>query len=480
MPPSPKNSTGSLLRTVRRAISRHSMLTSGDRVLAAVSGGPDSVALLHLLLKLAPEYDLSLGVAHLNHGLRGADSDRDADFTAEMARRRGLPFHSGRRDVENLRRAEKLSPEEAARKVRREFLLEVKRNEGYDRLALGHHADDNAELVLMRLIQGSGTAGTAGMAPVGPDGIIRPLLSATRAEIEAFLDAEGIPRVADASNAENRFPRNRIRNRLLPLLRDEFNPAAAAALNRYAKIRRDEEEWLSLLTEDLAGRCTLRSEENSEILSVPALRDLPAAARRRVVRRAAERARGHLRRIGLAHVEAVLGLLEGGGRHRRLDLPGRLRVVRTGGELRIRRMDGPLRQTGEIQPEYRYEMDEPGTLALPEIAARLSLRRVARPSEGNVRQAGQNVAFFDMTHVRFPLVVRNARPGDRFTPLGMSGSQSVSDFLINQKVPLPDRPRCPVLLSGDRIIWVAGRRIDEAVKLTPSTEMVLKAEIFLV
>jgi tRNA(Ile)-lysidine synthase len=125
-------------------------------------------------------------------------------------------------------------------------------------------------------------------------------------------------------------------------------------------------------------------------------------------------------------------------------------------------------------------MDEPGTLALPEIGARLTLNRVSGLSAADVRHAGQNVAFFDMTHVRFPLVVRNARPGDRFIPLGMSGSQSVSDFLINQKIPLPERPRCPVLLSGNRIIWVAGRRIDEAVKLTQFTEMVLKAEIFLV
>jgi tRNA(Ile)-lysidine synthase len=480
MPPSPNDSTNNLLRTLRRAISRHSLLTSGDRVLTAVSGGPDSVALLHLLLRLAPEYDLSLGVAHLNHGLRGEDSGRDADFTCDLARRHDLPFHGARRDAEKRRREEKLSPEEAARNVRREFLLEVKRKEGYNRLALGHHADDNAELVLMRLISGSGPAGTAGMAPAGEDGIIRPLLSATRAEIEAFLRAEGIPWVADASNADLRFPRNRIRHRLLPMLRDQFNPAVVAALNRYAHLRRDEEEWMSRLTGDLTARCTLRSDENSAAISVSLLRELPAAARRRVIRLAAERVRGHLRRIGLDHVEAVLNLLDESGRHRRLDLPGRLRVVRTGGELRIRRVDGHLRETGEIQTEYRYEMDGPGELDLPEIAARLTVDRIAPPPEPEVRHAGQNVAFFDMNHVRFPLVVRNARPGDRFTPLGMSGSQPVSDFLINQKVPLPERPRCPVLLSGNRIIWVAGRRIDEAVKLTQFTEMALKAEIFLV
>ncbi len=456
------------------------MLTSGDRVLVAVSGGPDSVALLHLLLRLASDHSISLGVAHLNHGLRGADSDRDADFAAALARRRGLPFHGGRRDVDAIRREERLSPEEAARKARLGFLFKAMRTHGYDRLALGHHADDNAELVLMRLIQGSGPAGTAGMAPVREDGIIRPLLSATRAEIEAFLRAESIPWVADASNADIRFPRNRIRSRLLPLLREEFNPAAVAALNRYAQIRRDEEEWLSGLTDDLAARCLLRSAEKEAILSISALGELPVAARRRVIRRAAKRVRGHLRRISRDHVEAILALLDADRRHRRLDLPGRLRVVRTGGELRIRRMDQPLRNAREIQPQYAHAMDGPGALELPEIGARLLLRRVARPSEAEIRRAGQNVAFFDMSHVRFPVIVRNARPGDRFTPLGMSGSQTVSDFLIKQKVPLPDRPRCPVLLSGNRIIWVAGRRIDEAVKLAASAESALKAEFFLV
>ncbi|MFW6241977.1 MAG: tRNA lysidine(34) synthetase TilS [Thermodesulfobacteriota bacterium] len=489
MTPFPSNSTDNLLQTVLRAISRFSMLTSGDRVLVAVSGGPDSVALLHLLLRIAPEYSLSLGVAHLNHGLRGRASDRDAEFTAALARDHDLPFYAGRRNVDALRRAEGLSPEEAARKARHGFLAEIRRTEGYRRLALGHHADDNAELVLMRLIQGGGPAGTAGMAPVRDDGVVRPLIQARRTDIEAFLRAEGIGWVADESNADPRFLRNRIRSRLIPLLREEFNPAIVDALNRYAEIRREEETWLSGLTRELAESCTLRpikagsdaeAETDGRVLSVPCLRTLPIALRRRVVRRTLEVVRGHLRRITLDHLNGVLALVDGDGRHRRLDLPGRVRVVRTGEEMRIRRLAVPLRNAGASAPAFAYEMEGPGVLALPEIDARLSLSIIPRPSDRAVRHAGQHVAFFDMKKVRFPLVVRNARPGDRFTPLGMSGSQSVSDFLINRKIPLPDRPRCPVLLSGNRIIWVAGGRIDDAVKLTHSAESVLKAEIFLV
>lgn len=489
MPPSPSKSTDNLLQTVLRAISRFSMLTPGDRVLVAVSGGPDSVALLHLLLRIAPEYSLALGVAHLNHGLRGRASDRDEEFTSALARTHDLPFHGGRRNVKALRRIKKLSPEEAARKARHDFLAEIRRAEGYRRLALGHHADDNAELVLMRLIQGGGPAGTAGMAPVRDDGLIRPLIEARRTDIEAFLRTEGIGWVADESNADPRFLRNRIRSRLIPLLREEFNPAVVDAVNRYAEIRREEEAWLSGLTRDMAESCTSPSiEAGSEaeagtegrVLSVPRLRNLPMAPRRRVVRRTLEVVRGHLRRIALDHVDAVLSLLDGDGRHRRLDLPGRVRVARTGEELRIRRLAVPLRNAGASAPAFAYEMEGPGVLALSEIDARLSLSIIPRPSDRDVRHAGQHVAFFDMKKFRFPLVVRNARPGDRFTPLGMCGSQSVSDFLINRKIPLPDRPRCPVLLSGNRIIWVAGGRIDEAVKLAPSTESVLKAEIFLV
>lgn len=456
------------------------MLKTGDRVLVAVSGGPDSVALLHLLVRIAPERRLGLGVAHLHHGLRGAEADRDAAFVADMASSLDLAVHVERRDVHSVRSREGLSPEEAARRVRYEFLNDAKVAGRYDRVALGHHADDNAELVLMRLIQGTGPAGTAGMAPVRGDGFVRPLIHARREEILAFLDAEGIPRVADTSNADDRFLRNRIRRRLLPTLRREFNPEAVAALNRYAEIRREEENWLADLARELTDRCTLRSGEETTTLSVSALRELVPAARRRVLRAAVERVRGHLRRISLDHVAAVDALLDGDGRARRLDLPDRVRAARAGGELRLIRIPGDPRRWTERPPEYDHRMNGPGALELPEIGARISVAEVPPPALREAGRAGQHVAFFDMRKVRFPLVVRNARPGDRFTPLGMSGTRKVADFLADRKVPAPDRPRCPVLLSGNRIIWVAGHRIDDAVKLTPSTEKALKAEIFLV
>jgi tRNA(Ile)-lysidine synthase len=480
MPPSPNASTDDLLHLVLRDISRHNLLTPGHRVLVAVSGGPDSVALLHLMLRIAPAWNLTLGVAHLHHGLRGAAADRDAEFVETLAQKLHLPCHRESGDAAALRRREGLSPEEAARKLRHDFLRRVRQTRGYDRVALGHHADDNAELLLLRLLQGTGPTGMAGMAPTRGDGIIRPLLYANRADIEAFLRAENLSWRIDASNADERFPRNRIRQRLLPRLRAEFNPEVTAALNRYAELRRDEEEWLSALTAELTDRCVLSAGEVNLSLSVPALRKLPRAARRRVLRAGLEKVRGHLRRISMDHVAAALDLIDGDGRHRRRDLPGRLRVARTGDELRIHRISGHPRAPEPGPPEYRYWINGPGALELPEIHARLTLSVQTAPVLDAARRAGQWVAFFDMRKVRFPLVVRNARPGDRFTPLGMSGTQKVAEFLVNQKVPAPDRPRRPVLLSGDRIIWVAGHRVDEAVKLTPSTESALKAEIFLV
>ena len=480
MPPSPIASTDNLFRNFLRAIFRHNMLDAGDRVLVALSGGPDSVALLHLLLRIAPERSLRLGVAHLHHGLRGAEADRDAAFVADMAGKLALPFHGERRDADAVRRREKLSPEEAARRVRYDFLASVKEAEGYDRVALGHQADDNAETVLMRLIRGAGPAGTAGMVPVRPDGFIRPLLYAGREEILAFLEAEKIPRMADSSNADERFLRNRIRKRLLPLLRRDFNPGMVAALNRYAEIRRDEEAWLAEVAADLTDRCTLRTEDGIPVLSVVALRELPLAARRRTIRTALERVRGHLRRISMGHVASILDLLDGDGRHRRLDLPNRIRAVRTGWELRFVPLAGNPRECRESPIRYAYRMDGPGLLPIPEIGGRLSVVEVPKPALRDVRGAGQSVAFFDMRKVGFPLIVRNARPGDRFTPSGMAGTRKVADFFADRKVPAPDRSRCPVLLSGDRIVWVVGYRIDEAVKLAPSTENALKAEIFLV
>ncbi|MBW2620551.1 MAG: tRNA lysidine(34) synthetase TilS, partial [Deltaproteobacteria bacterium] len=244
MPVLHKGYKNKLLRTVEQTITTYGMLKPGDSVLIGVSGGPDSVALFHVLLTLASRFSLRIGVAHLDHCLRQNDSDKDAEFVASLAARFDIPCYIHKANVRKYQLENKLSLEEAARRVRHTFLNRVAEKNSFNKIALGHHFDDNAELVLMNLFRGSGPLGISGIPPVRDGKIIRPLIRSNRSEIIAFLDKNGIKYISDSSNRDTRFLRNRIRHDLIPLLKTSYNPKITQNLNRLASIVRSEEEWI--------------------------------------------------------------------------------------------------------------------------------------------------------------------------------------------------------------------------------------------
>jgi tRNA(Ile)-lysidine synthase len=213
-----------ILRAVDRTLRTHCMLQNADAVLVAVSGGADSVALLHILLELAPKYSLRMAIAHLNHGLRQKESDRDEAFVASLAKQLELPFYVGREDVRGYRQRHRLSIEDAARQVRYRFYNSVAVNYGYGKIALGHHGDDNAELILMNLLRGSGPLGLSGISPVRDGKIVRPLINLRRSEIMDYVAAKNLDYVTDSSNWDLKFRRNKIRTRLIPQLKSGYNP----------------------------------------------------------------------------------------------------------------------------------------------------------------------------------------------------------------------------------------------------------------
>jgi len=465
------------LRNLKETIAQFAMFHPGDRVLVALSGGPDSMAMLHGLLQLTPEFPIRLGVAHLNHQLREAASERDAAFAAKTAAQLSLAFYSRSEDVSAYRRAFHLSPEEAARERRYAFLIQTAQKHGYGRITVGHTADDNAELVLMHVLRGSGPKGLSGIPPVrGP--IVRPLIQTTRKDILAFLAAGGIPWVDDASNRDERLLRNRIRHRVIPYLEEMVHPAVSASLNRMAAIMRDEDTWLDARTESMFNHCLVAREAGSVRLTVDRLVKSHPGAQRRIVRRAVAVVTGRLRKLTYLHVEAVLKLIHEGPPRGHVDLPEGLQVDRHAGEI----IFSKATSCEHPRPQSRgftYELRKPGSLEIPEIGMILKLSAIDRTALPKFRFAGQQVAFFDMKKVCFPVTVRNASPGDRFQPLGMTGTQKLSDYFINHKVPLGDRRRCPVLVSGDTIVWVAGHRIAETVKVDASTRSVLRGELLL-
>ena len=486
--PSKKEIGRRVLASARKTIIEFGMIRPGDAVLIGVSGGPDSVVLLHVLNELVPELSLKLAVAHLNHGLR-EEADEEAAFVASICDNLGLACHIKKEDVNCHRRRHKLSIEEAGRGLRYAFYNAVIAEHGYDKIALGHHADDNAELILMFLLRGCGPVGFSGIPPIRDGIIIRPLIRLARKEILSYLEAVDLRSISDRSNQDNRFLRNRIRNKLIPLLQQSYNPQIIPALNRLSDILRDESNWMAEQTASHYLDVRLPGGKGRCLLSAAAMMRLPMAARRRVIRMAISEVKGDLRRITFAHVEAVLRLAESSRQRPVVALPGGLAVRRIDGGIGIFADDRQQgHRPGASQKRrlhcflYRVERPQPPqnlpvVVHIEEIGWWITFSLAEVADLASVRKTGQAVAFFDMSSLIFPLILRNAQPGDRFTPYGLQGSQKVKKYFIDHKVPRERRWECPVLVSGDRIAWLVGHRIADDCKVTTDTRWVLRAEL---
>ena len=478
-----------ILKKVKDTVLEYDMFHAGDRLLVAVSGGPDSVALLHVLCDLKASYGLEIGVAHMNHGLRGDAADHDETFVRSLSRDMALPFYSVKKDVAIYGKKKKLSLEEAGRQLRYAFLGETAERENFHRVALGHTADDNAELVLMQLFRGSGTLGLGGIPPVRDERFVRPFIHVYKQELKAFLTGRRLPYVTDQSNGDDRFTRNRIRNRLIPMLQSSFNPNITATLNRFSAIVRCEEDWIEQTILPVFQGIVIDQTDTALKLDRSKLAALHPAVKRRVMRKAIGHVHGDLKRITLAHVDMTLDLCETDTSTGSIDLPHQVRVRRHRHILEIRKFSARLRDLppGEeeaIAPfEYRVEnaLSIPEQLHIGELGVVIKFSKTKMEKETDLRYDKRQcqVAFIDMNSVTFPLIIRNIRPGDRFSPLGMTGSQKVKAFFINRKISGRDRRRGFVVACGERIIWLAGYRIDHSVRIVPNTKSVLKMELSL-
>ncbi len=466
-----------LLLALRATVAKEGMLRPGDGVLVGVSGGRDSMALLALLAALAGPMRLRLGIAHFHHGLRGTAADRDAGLVEHQALTAGLPFFYAREDAAAYKRRHRLSLEEASRELRYAFFETTARRQGFGHVALGHHADDNAELVLMRLLRGSGPLGLAGIPPVralGPKGlkVIRPLIDIERGAIDRFIRRYAMATAEDESNLVLAFTRNRIRHDLLPRLRADYNAGITAGLNRLARLMRDENAWLASLGEESLRRAVVAAEADHLLLDRPVLERCHPALQRRVLRAALQRVRGNLRRIGFERIESVRKLLEVRNPAGGIDLPDGVRVELDGHRLRIGR-----RRPTAAPVQFEYTVTGTGIVDIAETGTRLCLEKLSSADVGAIRLAGQYVAYFDMDQIEFPITIRNFRPGDRFAPFGLRGTQKLKKYFIDHKIPRERRRDYPLVVSGGEIIWIAGLRRSERARVGPGSAAILKLEL---
>jgi tRNA(Ile)-lysidine synthase len=404
-------------------------------------------------------------VAHLNHSLRGADSDGDEAFVCDLAQSYGVPFVSRRSDVATFARTSGLSLEDAGRRARYAFFADVAKDHGATSIALAHHQDDQAETVLIRLLRGSGGTGLSAMA--NASGIIkRPLLKVTRAEIEQYLKVRGLTHRVDSTNTDTAILRNRIRHDLLPLLKS-YNPKISQSLAATAEILAGDEELLEKPTASAYSRIAARDGADI-LLHADLLAAEPRALRLRLYRRALLELRGDLQRIGLPHLDAIDRLTISGHPSAKLKLPGDCFVRRNYDQVILTSSAVPTDANWEL------EVEGEGSYKLP-AGGVLTVQRVSKP---DVLGANSGVAaYLALDAAPFPWTIRNFSPGDRFRPLGMEGQQKVKDLFINEKVPLNQRRRIPLLVSGGDIVWVAGVRMGAKGRVMAETERVVRVEI---
>ena len=469
-----------MLTKFHATLREHKLIARGDTLVVGVSGGPDSLALLHALKSLAPEMELTLRVAHLNHQLRGEASDADEQFVVWLAREWGLPLASARWDVRGYANENHLSIEEAARDLRYQFLRGVAKQTRAQTIAVAHNADDQVETILMRLLRGAGLSGLRGMAyqseirnqksEIRID-LIRPLLDVSRAEIEIYCLENNLQPRQDATNLDTTILRNRLRHEVIPYL-ESINPNLRATLRHSALSVADDYAYIQQNVLGIFDRMA-RPLDGGFVFDRKWFRALPANLQRGVLREAVSRLR-RLKNIGFQHIENARRIAAEKDAGAEATLPQGLLLV-------VGYDDFTIGEHLEIP-------DAPLLLHGAEIALKVGDEILLEESDWGVRvletgdwglETGKWIVEVDAEKIRGQLVLRTRRAGERFAPRGMKGKhKALHEFMIDEKIPRHLREFIPILADEEKILWVVGYRADERARVTDETKNILRIEFF--
>lgn len=462
---------------VRETVRKYNMFVPGEKVLVAVSGGPDSVALLHLLYGLREELDCRLEVAHLQHGIRGEEGREDGRFVAGIAEKLALPFHLREVNLPEIRSQRGRGNLEAmGREERYRFFTGLVAERGIQKVATAHTRDDQVETLFMWLLRGSGRRGLRGMPPVRRISsvkdatgeaatLVRPLIEVSREEIIAFLTAEGLEYRTDKTNLDPAPLRNWIRLRLLPQVREKLDSGLDERLAHLAEILSGEEEILERMTREDCVRAL-----QGKNLACESLLRLDKAMQRRLLRYWLEDALGEIRGFGFHHVEKALHFIAQGPPQGRLSVARGWELIK---EYDIVRLEKKSRKKKPAC--YSYHLAPQGELVIPEAGMKVQSALV--PFASDARPRDDCEAIFDLAVLPEKLTVRNFRNGDRFQPLGMSGHRKLKDLFIEKKVPLEIRSTLPLFLAGEEILWIPQYGRSEAAKVGPKTRQILRLRL---
>lgn len=445
------------------------MFNNGDKIIVAVSGGPDSICLLHILYNLKAKFNLTLYAAHVNHCLRGEEADKDEDYVKKFCKKLGIECFSRRIDINKLSAEKGLSTESAAREARYEFFQELFEKLEAQKIALAHNANDQAETVLMRIIRGTGMEGIVGIKAVRGNIFVRPLINIKRESIERYCEENKLlPRI-DKTNLESIYTRNKIRLELIPYIKDNFNSDVVATLNRLADTVSKDNEYLEDIAREKFKSYCVRKDERV-IIDKVAFKEHEAVITR-ILRQALNELKGNLHNVEKIHIYDLIAL-QRSGTGKKITLPDN--VVGYNNYENIELFVVNTYGNNEEEKEYTLNINEEKYLEYFKLT--VSARLIDKDERIDFKEKS-NVKYFDFDKIRGSITIRKRRNGDRFTPFGMKGSKKLKDFFIDLKIPQEERDRIALVCFDEQIAWIVGYRISESYKVDKVTKNILEIKI---
>lgn len=453
---------------VVETIKRENLISKNDKIIIALSGGPDSVCLLHVLNKLSKQEGFTLYAAHLNHQIRGTAAHKDALYAMDLCAELGIRYFVKSLDVPTYCKEKKLTLEEGARILRYEMLFELKGELAADKIAVAHNLDDQAETVIMRIMRGTGLTGLKGMEYKRPDGIIRPLMDVLKKDIEKYCQLNKLHPRIDHTNLEDEYTRNKIRIHLLPYIQREYAPNIKEALSRMANGLREDSLFIENIADQKFAEIAALIDADTVRIDLDLLESEDVVITKRIIRNAYKHIEGSYNGLEAVHLDDVIELMQNQRKNAKINLPKGIIADKKSSYLYLTK-----KEIKNEPIEYEIEIPINKVTVIEELGIRVETQRISK-EKSKLFSTGTNTKSFDIAKVSGKLIMRNRRNGDKIKPLGLGGTKKIKDILIDSKVPLELRNNVPLLCDDEKVLWIVGHCISEEAKISEQTEAVVR------
>lgn len=465
----------SLSDKVFENINKYELIQEGEKVLVGVSGGPDSLCLLHVLLSLKNKLNINLAVIHINHMLRGKEAYADETYVKSQCEKFGIENCSVILDVKNIAKKDKISNEEAGRKVRYEEFETYAKKINASKIAVAHNLNDQTETIILNIIRGTGLDGLKGM-DFKRDNIIRPLLNIERKDIEDYCTKNSLMPRTDATNFEDTCTRNKVRLKLIPFISEYFETDINLSINKMKNLIKEDADFLEIITEEYFNK-SLLSKTNSEIcLDISKLDKLHNAIQKRVIRYALNELKGNLTNVSAVHIDSILDLVKNGKSGSKLKLVGTIEVLKDYGTLKIFSKN----KIEEIL-DYEKKIIIPGETKVVQTNSTIKASIIKKEYDFDFYDKinyKDNVQYFDFEIFTKDIVIRNRKNGDVFKPLKSNGTKKLKEYFIDKKISRDMRDKISLVAEDNKIVWIIGHKISDTYKVSNKTKITLKLEYF--